>query len=89
MMTDRHHERLPAWITAVERNDLPCLNGLTLVYSSGTAEGTICRVKALKTPDVRPRQPRPPAKENPAQHIGTTYSHQFTIFLPEPVLNVR
>jgi len=63
MMTDRHHERLPAWITAVERDDLPCLhaftwgirrdppavaNGLTLVYSSGTAEGTICHVKARK-----------------------------------------
>ena len=88
MMTGRHHERLPAWITAVERDDLPCLhsftggirrdqpavaNGLSLVYSGGTSEGTICRVKALKTPDVRPRQPRPPAKENPAQHIGTTY----------------
>ncbi len=58
MMTGRHHERLPAWITAVERDDLPCLaftggirrdqpavaNGLSLVYSGGTSEGTICRV---------------------------------------------
>jgi transposase len=63
MMTGRLHERLPAWITAVERDDLPCLhgftwgirrdqtavaNGLTFVYSSGTAEGNIRRVKALK-----------------------------------------
>jgi transposase len=31
------------------RRDQPAVaNGLTLVYSSGTAEGTICRVKALK-----------------------------------------
>jgi transposase len=31
------------------RHDQPAVaNGLTLVYSSGTAEGTICRVKALK-----------------------------------------
>ncbi len=31
------------------RRDQPAVaNGLTLIYSSGTAEGTICRVKALK-----------------------------------------
>jgi transposase len=31
------------------RRDQPAVaNGLTLIYSSGTAEGTICRVKARK-----------------------------------------
>ena len=63
MMTGRHGEHLPAWIDAVERDDLSCLhsftrgirrdqpavtNGLTLAYSSGAVEGNICRVKALK-----------------------------------------
>jgi hypothetical protein len=66
MMTGRHHERLSAWITAGERDDLPCLhaftfggirreqpavaNGLTLVYGSGTVEGTICRVILWNAP---------------------------------------
>jgi transposase len=63
MMTDRHGEHLPAWIAAVDHDDLPHLhsftrgirhdqaavtNGLTLPYSSGPVEGNICRVKALK-----------------------------------------
>ena len=63
MMTGRHGERLPEWIAAVERDDLPHLhsftrgirrdqaavtNGLTLAYSSGAVEGNTCRVKALK-----------------------------------------
>jgi transposase len=63
MMTGRHGEHLPAWLDAVERDDLPGLhsftrgirrdqpavtNGLTLAYSSGAVEGNICRVKALK-----------------------------------------
>ena len=63
MMTGRHGDRLPEWIAAVERDDLPHLhsftrgirrdqaavtNGLTLAYSSGAVEGNICRVKALK-----------------------------------------
>jgi transposase len=63
MMTGRHGERLPAWIDAVERDDLPSLhsfargirrdqaavtNGLTLAHSSGAVEGNVCRVKALK-----------------------------------------
>ena len=63
MMTGRHGERLPAWIAAVERDDLPSLhsftrgirhdqpavvNGLTLAHSSGAVEGNVCRVKALK-----------------------------------------
>lgn len=58
-MTGRHGEHLPAWIAAVERDDLPHLhsfvrgirrdqpavfNGLTLPYSSGAVEGNICRV---------------------------------------------
>ena len=63
MMTGRHGERLPAWITAVGLDDLPhlhsftrgigrdqaaVLNGLTLAHSSGAVEGNVCRVKALK-----------------------------------------
>jgi transposase len=63
MMTGRHGERLPAWITAVGLDDLPHLhsftrgilrdqaavtNGLTLDYSSGAVEGNVCRIKALK-----------------------------------------
>jgi transposase len=63
MMTGRHGERLPEWIAAVERDDLPHLhsftrgirrdqaavtNGLTLAHSSGAVEGNIYRVKALK-----------------------------------------
>jgi transposase len=63
MMTGRHGERLPAWIDAVEGDDLPHLhsftrgirrdkaavtNGLTLDHSSGAVEGNVCRVKALK-----------------------------------------
>jgi transposase len=63
MMTGRHGERLPEWITAVDAVDLPHLhsftrgirrdqaavvNGLTLAHSSGAVEGNVCRVKALK-----------------------------------------
>ena len=63
MMTGRHGERLPAWIDAVDLDDLPSLhsftrgirrdqaavtNGLTLAHSSGAVEGNVCRVKALK-----------------------------------------
>jgi transposase len=63
MMAGRHGERLPAWIAAVDLDDLPHLhsftsgirrdqaavaNGLTLEYSSGAVEGNVCRVKALK-----------------------------------------
>jgi len=63
MMTGRHGEHLPAWIAAVELDDLPSLhsftsgirrdqaavaNGLTLAHSSGAVEGNVCRVKALK-----------------------------------------
>jgi transposase len=63
MMTGRHGEHLPAWIAAVELDDLPSLhsftsgirrdqaavtNGLTLAHSSGAVEGNVCRVKAFK-----------------------------------------
>jgi len=63
MMTGRHGDRLPAWITAVDLDDLPSLhsftsgirrdqaavtNGLTLEHSSGAVEGNVCRIKALK-----------------------------------------
>jgi transposase len=63
MMTGRRGERPPAWIAAVDLDDLPHLrsstsgirrdqaavaNGLTLEYSSGAVEGNVCRIKALK-----------------------------------------
>jgi transposase len=63
MMAGRHGERLPAWMAAVDLDDLPSLhsftrgirtdqtavtNGLTLPHSSGAVEGNVCRVKALK-----------------------------------------
>ena len=63
MMTGRHGEHLPAWIAAVDLDDLPHLhsftrgirrdqaavtNGLTLEHSSGAVEGNVCRIKALK-----------------------------------------
>jgi len=63
MMTGRHGERLPAWLAAVDPDDLPHLhsftrgirrdqaavtNGLTLAHSSGAVEGNVCRIKALK-----------------------------------------
>ena len=63
MMTGRHGEHLPAWLAAVDLDDLPHLhsftrgirldqpavtNGLTLAHSSGVVEGNVCRIKALK-----------------------------------------
>ena len=63
MMTGRHGERLPAWMAAVDLDDLPHLrsftsgirrdqaavaNGLTLEHSSGAVEGNVCRIKAIK-----------------------------------------
>ena len=63
MMTGRHGERLPAWMAAVDLDNLPHLhsftsgirrdqatvaNGLTLEHSSGAVEGNVCRIKALK-----------------------------------------
>jgi transposase len=63
MMAGRHGEHLPAWLAAVDLDDLPHLhsftcgirrdqtavtNGLTLDHNSGAVEGNICRVKALK-----------------------------------------
>jgi transposase len=63
MLTGRHGERLDAWITAVEADDLPDLhsfatglkrdydavrNGLTLPHSSGAVEGTVNKIKMLK-----------------------------------------
>ena len=63
MMTGRHGGHLPAWIAAVDLDDLPHLhsftrgirrdqaavtNGLTLAHSSGAVEGNVCRIKALK-----------------------------------------
>jgi transposase len=63
MMTGSHGEHLPAWLAAVDLDDLPHLhsftrgirrdqaavtNGLTLAHSSGAVEGNVCRIKALK-----------------------------------------
>ena len=63
ILTGRYGDRLDAWITAVEADDLPHLqsfaaglkrdhaavtNGLTLPYSSGPVEGHVNRIKMLK-----------------------------------------
>jgi transposase len=63
MMAGRHGGQLPAWMTAVDLDDLPHLrsftsgirrdqaavtHGLTLEHSSGAVEGNVCRIKALK-----------------------------------------
>jgi hypothetical protein len=72
-----------------KRRHVPGKSGSPLLGMSTCSVCTlICRIKALRRQMFSRRQPRPPAKGNPAQHIGTTYSHQFMIFVPEPVLNV-
>jgi transposase len=63
LMSGRRGDRLNAWISQVERDELPALrsfaaglkrdlaavvNGLTLPYSSSAVEGTINRIKMLK-----------------------------------------
>ncbi|WP_433891271.1 ISL3 family transposase [Streptomyces sp. CA-111067] len=63
MLTYRQGERLPAWLDAVRRDDLPSLHtlaagidrdldaviaGLTLPWSSGAVEGHVNRIKMLK-----------------------------------------
>ena len=79
MMTGRHGEHLPAWIAAVELDDLPSLhsftsgirrdqaavtNGLTLARGRGPRRGQRLPRQSPQTPDVRPGQPRPPGKTN-------------------------
>jgi transposase len=63
IMAQRRGQELPAWLKAVEADDLPELrslaagirrdlsagiNGLTLEHSSGAVEGNVTRVKRLK-----------------------------------------
>lgn len=63
IMTQRRGQELPAWLEAVEADDLPELrslatgmrrdlaavtNGLTLEHSSGAVEGNVTRIKRLK-----------------------------------------
>lgn len=63
IMAHRHGPELPAWLDAVEADDLPelhslatgmrrdlpaIINGLTLEHSSGAVEGNVTRVKKLK-----------------------------------------
>nr|WP_240805682.1 transposase [Streptomyces sp. A1547] len=63
MLTERQGERLPQWLDAVRRDNLPGLHtlaagidrdrdaviaGLTLPWSSGVVEGHVNRVKMLK-----------------------------------------
>ena len=63
IMTQRRGQELPAWLDAVEADDLPelrslatgnrrdltaIINGLTLEHSSGAVEGNVTRVKRLK-----------------------------------------
>lgn len=63
IMTQRRGYELPAWLEAVEADDLPelrslaigmrrdlpaIINGLTLEHNSGAVEGTVTRIKRLK-----------------------------------------
>ena len=63
IMAQRRGRELPAWLDAVEADDLPelrslaagmrrdlsaVINGLTLEHSSGAVEGNVTRVKRLK-----------------------------------------
>ncbi len=63
MLTERQGERLPDWLDAVRRDDLPGLYtlaagidrsrnaviaGLTLPWNSGVVEGHVNRIKMLK-----------------------------------------
>ena len=63
IMAQRRGQELPAWLDAVEADDLPelrslangmrrdlqaVINGLTLEHSSGAVEGNVTRVKRLK-----------------------------------------
>ena len=63
IMAQRRGQELPAWLEAVEADDLPelrslaagmrrdlpaVINGLTLEHSSGAVEGNVTRVKRLK-----------------------------------------
>ena len=63
MLTARHPERLPNWMSDVQDNGAPALRsfanglrsdldavtaGLTLPYSSGAVEGTVNRIKTIK-----------------------------------------
>ncbi|WP_326607562.1 transposase [Streptomyces sp. NBC_01799] len=63
MLTERQGERLPQWLDAVWRDDLPSLHtlaagidrdrdaviaGLTLPWNSGVVEGHVNRIKMLK-----------------------------------------
>ncbi|WP_408053909.1 ISL3 family transposase [Streptomyces sp. CMC78] len=63
MLTERQGERLPQWLDAVRRDDLPSLHtlaagierdrdaviaGLTLPWNSGVVEGHVNRIKMLK-----------------------------------------
>ena len=62
-MVQRRGRELPAWLDAVEADDLPelrslaaglrrdlpaVINGLTLEHSSGAVEGNVTRIKRLK-----------------------------------------
>jgi len=63
ILCNRRGDRLPAWLDTAEAADLPDLhvfaaglrrdltavtNGLTLPWSSGAVEGTVCKIKAIK-----------------------------------------
>ncbi|MFE9859019.1 hypothetical protein [Streptomyces sp. NPDC005780] len=61
MLTERQGERLPEWLDAVRKDDLPSLDilaagidrdavaaGLPLLRNSGVVEGHVNRIKMLK-----------------------------------------
>ena len=97
MMTKRTGEQhLAGWLERVDADDQPELHtfaagirqdlaavtaGLSLPYSSGPTEGNVNRLKAIKTTDVRPRQPRPAAQ---TRHPSPTVT-PITEFAPEPI----
>ncbi|GIG63320.1 hypothetical protein Lfu02_76920 [Longispora fulva] len=83
---------LPAWLDAAGAVDLPDLrvfvtgvrraltavtNGLTLRWSSGAVEGTVGKLKAIKS-HVRPRQLRPTPPEN-ADHRVTRSTEVWSV----------
>jgi transposase len=103
MMTGRHGERLLAWMTAVDLDDLPSLhsftqgirsdqtavtNGLTLAHSSGAVEGNVCRIKALKR-QMYGRANLDLLRKGSSSAPDITHSHAFTDFVPEPLFRVR
>ncbi|WP_439678307.1 transposase [Embleya sp. MST-111070] len=78
-LRQRHDHRLPEWLTRADASDIKELRtfamglrkdldavtaGLTLHRNSGPVEGHVNRTKNPQTPDLRPRELRPPTPPN-------------------------